>query len=128
MKIKIIAGVFGHRNGKRVEAVRAGDPPIEVEDELAQRLIRQGVAEAVEVKATEQAQAEDEDEGEAFPDYSDKMSRAKLEAIAKEVGIDEDAIKEAENKAALIELLDDAKADFEAESDAPTFDPAGDML
>lgn len=128
MKIKIIAGVFGHRNGKRVEAVRAGDPPIEVEDELAQRLICQGVAEAVEVKATEQAQAEDEDEGEAFPDYSDKMSRAKLEAIAKEVGIDEDAIKEAENKAALIELLDDAKADFEAESDAPTFDPAGDML
>lgn len=129
MKIKIIAGVFGHRNGARVEAVRAGDPPIEVENELAQRLIRQGVAEAVEVKETEQAQAvEDEDEGEAFPEYSDKMSRAKLEAIAKEVGIDEDAIKEAENKAALIELLDDAKADFEAESDAPTFDPAGDML
>ena len=128
MKIKIIAGVFGHRNGKRVEAVRAGDPPIEVEDELAQRLIRQGVAEAVEVKATEQAQAEDEDEGEAFPEYSDKMSRAKLEAIAKEVGINEDAIKEAENKAALIELLDDAKADFEAEGEAPTFDPAGDML
>lgn len=128
MKIKIIAGVFGHRNGKRVEAVRAGDPPIEVEDELAKRLIAQGVAEAVEAEKAEPTQAvEDEDEGEEFPEYSEKMSRAKLEEIAKEVGIDDEEIKGAETKADLIELLDDAKADFEADA-APTFDPAGDML
>lgn len=128
MKIKIIAGVFGHRNGKRVEAVRAGDPAIEVEDELAKRLIAQGVAEAVEAEKAEPTQAvEDEDEGEEFPEFSDKMSRAKLEEIAKEVGIEDEEIKGAETKADLIELLDDAKAAFEADA-APTFDPAGDML
>lgn len=129
MKIKIIAGVFGHRNGSRVEAVRAGDPPIDVEDELAKRLIAQGVAEVVEAKPVEQVEViDEEDEGDEFPEYSEKMTRAKLEQIAKEVGIDESEIKAAETKAALIELIDEAKADFEAGGDAPTFDPEGDML
>lgn len=129
MKIKIIAGVFGHRNGSRVEAVKAGDPPIEVEEALANRLISQGVAEAVEVKPVEQPQVvDDEETADEFPEYSEKMTRAKLENVAREVGIDEDEIKGAETKADLIELLDEAKADYDAGGDAPTFDPAGDML
>lgn len=129
VKIKIIAGVYGHRNGQRVEAVRAGDPPIEVEDGIAERLIKAGVAEVVEVKPAEQPQViDDEDDGEEFPEYSERMTRAKLEAIAREVGIDDVEIKDAETKADLIALIDEAKADYEAGGDAPTFDPEGDML
>ena len=135
MKIKIIAGVFGHREGKRVIPVRAGDPAIDVDDEIAQRLLSLGVAERVdaeEPKAEAETQGEtDGDEGEgveAFPEYNDGMTRAELNEIAEQVGIDEDAIKEAKTKAELIELLDEAREDYEAGADAPTFDPEADML
>lgn len=133
MKIKIIAGVFGHREGKRVIPVRAGDPAIDVENEIAQRLLGLGVAERVEAEEPEaetKTQGEtDGDEGvEAFPEYNSEMTRAELNEIAEQVGIDEDAIKEAKTKADLIALLDEAKEDYEAGADAPTFDPAADML
>ena len=80
MKIKIIAGVFGHREGKRVIPVRAGDPAIDVDDEIAQRLLSLGVAERVdaeEPKAEAETQGEtDSDEGEgveAFPEYNEDI-------------------------------------------------------
>lgn len=135
MKIKIIAGVFGHREGKRVIPVRAGDPAIDVDNEIAQRLLSLGVAERVkdeEPEAVAETQAEmDGDEGEgveAFPEYNEGMTRAELNEIAEQVGIDEEAIKEAKTKADLIELLDEAKEDYEAGADAPTFDPAAEIL
>lgn len=135
MKIKIIAGVFGHREGKRVIPVRAGDPAIDVENEIAQRLLGLGVAERVENEEPEaeaETQAEtDGDEGEGvedFPEYSAEMTRDELNEIAEQVGIDDDAIKEAKTKADLIALLDEAKEDYEAGAEAPTFDPAAGML
>lgn len=128
MKIRILAGVYGHRENGRVKAVKAGDPPIEVDDVNAARLINAGVAEAVEeVKPKAAAQPEPEaetDEAEAFPEYSEKMTRAQLEAIAEQVGIEPEDIKACETKADLIDMLDDWKA----ETEAPSFDPAGDML
>lgn len=132
MKIRILAGVYGHRENGRVKAVKAGDPPIEVDDANAMRLIKAGVAEAVEEpkpKAAAQPEPEAEaeaetDEAEAFPEYSEKMTRAQLEAIAEQVGIEPEDIKACETKADLIDMLDDWKA----ETEAPSFDPAGDML
>lgn len=128
MKIRILAGVYGHRENGRVKAVKAGDPPIEVDDANAARLIKAGVAEAVEEpKPKAAAQPEPEaatDEAEAFPEYSEKMTRAQLEAIAEQVGIESEDIKACETKADLIDMLDDWKA----ENEAPSFDPAGDML
>lgn len=131
MKIKITAGTFGHRIGERVVAVKAGDPPIEVTDAIGRRLLSCGVAVAVEPEANEPTKNVDEG-GEAakvkeFPDYDESMTRAELESIARSVGIEDDELKAAAKKADVIALLDEAREDFEAE-DAPTFDPAGDML
>lgn len=135
MKIKIVAGVFGHRNGARVEAVRAGDPPIEVEESIAERLIKAGVAELVKEEPepapveTSQIEADDETESvDEFPEYNVRMTRAQLVEIAEQVGIDADEIKNAETKGDLIALLDEARDEFEADAEAPSFDPAGDML
>lgn len=134
MKIEILAGVYGHRVGERVVAVRAGEPPIEVDEAIAERLIRAGVARrveeepetAAEAKPVVEDEAEEPDEG--FPEFSEKMTRAELEAVAREVGLEEKEIKGAQNKGDLIDLLDQAKADYEAGADEPSFDPAGDML
>lgn len=43
-EIKIISGTFGWSHGT-YDLVRAGDPPITVDDELAERLVEKGVAE-----------------------------------------------------------------------------------
>ena len=126
MKIEIIAGVFGLKEGVHVRAVRPGDDPIEVDDEIAQRLIKGGVAKEIKGEDVEVAKSAEaiEDEGEQFPEYSEKMTRAQLEEIAEQVGVDADLMKAAETKAQLIELIDEVKA----EQEAPTFDPEGDML
>ena len=133
MKIKILAGVFGHRENGRVKAVKAGDPPINVDEAIAERLIKAGVAELVDEpqKIADQTYVETESETETvdeFPEYDAKMTRAQLNRIAEQVGIDPDEIKDAETKADIIALLDEAKADYEAGAEAPSFDPAADML
>lgn len=133
MKIKILAGVFGHRENGRVKAVKAGDPPINVDEAIAERLIKAGVAELVDEtqKIADQTDVETESETETvdeFPEYDAKMTRAQLNRIAEQVGIDPDEIKDAETKADIIALLDEAKADYEAGAEAPSFDPAADML
>lgn len=138
MFVKIVAGVFGHRNGKRVVPVRAGEI-VEVEDAVGDRLLSKGVAVYVEpafddtadgemstADAIEKARNEIDDEvdGEVadFPEYSAEMTRAELDAIALQVGIDPDEISKASNKAAVIALLDELKAEFETEY--PELDPA----
>lgn len=42
--IRIISGVFGHQTDGRIKPVKAGDPPIEVEAKVAERLVDQGFA------------------------------------------------------------------------------------
>lgn len=131
MKIKITAGTFGHRIGERVVAVKAGDPPIEVTDAIGRRLLSCGVAVAVEPEANEPTKNVDEGaetaKADEFPEYDESMTRAELESIARSVGIEDEELKAAAKKADVIALLDEAREDFEAD-DAPTFDPAGDML
>ena len=130
MKIKIIAGTFGHRIGERVVPIRPGYDPIEVSDFVGARLVRLGVAEEIESEPSEVQTVEEGGEAavsEAFPAYDASMTRAQLESIALSIGIEEDELKAAGKKADVLALLDSAKADREAE-DAPTFDPAGDML
>lgn len=159
MIIQIIAGVFGHVVNGTVKAVKAFDPPIEVREEVGERLVRKGVAveltnnipEGAEVKGgynidtgefeddTEPTQTEQptenpeddaepaenpEDDAEAvkFPEYNADMTRPQLEEIGRELGLDESELKAAKNKAAVIAMLDEAKAKFEAE-DVPNFDP-----
>lgn len=134
MLIQITAGVYGHNVNGRVKAVRAGDPPIEVADAIGERLVKAGVAAelvneipagAVVIDDFDPAEeVEGEEPAAEFPDYNADMTRAQLEEIGVSIGLDAKELKEAKNKAAVIAMLDDAKADFEAEGDAPDFDPA----
>lgn len=147
MRIQILAGTYGHNVNGRVRAVRAGDPPIDVPDTIGARLVKAGVAAELvdevpegaavsggyDVSTGEIIDADDEVEDEAleddaepveFPAYNADMTRAELEAIGAEVGLDPGELKQAKNKAAVIAMLDEAKADFEAEDEAPDFDPA----
>lgn len=129
MLIKIIAGVFGHRVDTRVVPVKAGDDPIEVADAIAERLIKKGVAELV-VDEPKAEQETDNDEGEGlepFPAYNENMTREELNKIAESVGIEAEVIEATKTKGDLIGLLDEVKAEYEAD-EAPSFDPEGDML
>lgn len=131
MFIKITAGTFGHNINGRVVAVRAGADPIEVDDAIGARLVSRGVAiklekpEGVE-PTTGKAQNDDAEPENAggFPAYNAEMTRAELEAIGLKVGLDAKELKEAKNKAAVIALIDGIKADSEADSEMPDFDPA----
>lgn len=156
MRIQILAGTYGHNVNGRVRAVRAGDPPIDVPDTIGARLVKAGVAaELVDevpegaavsggydvttgevIDAEDEAQEDDaedevqEDDAEPveFPAYNAEMTRAELEAIGAEVGLDPSELKQAKNKAAVIAMLDEAKAEFEAEDEAPDIDPAAAIL
>lgn len=151
MRIQILAGTYGHSVNGRVRAVRAGDPPIDVPDTIGARLVKVGVAAELvdevpegaavsggydvttgevidaDVEAEDEAQ-EDDAEPVEFPAYNAEMTRAELEAIGAEVGLDPSELKQAKNKAAVIAMLDEAKAEFEAEDEAPDIDPAAAIL
>lgn len=126
MKIMILAGVYGHNENGHVRAVRAGDPPIEVEDAIGERLVRHGVAAAVVDEIPDGATIENVDskeEAEEFPDYDEDMTRAQLEKIALQVGITEEELKTAKKKADVIALLDEAREEYTDEA-APDLDAA----
>lgn len=132
MIIKILAGVYGHNENGRVRPVRAGDPPIDVADAIGARLVHAGVAAeivpeipdgATLVNALDEELADDIETAN-FPDYGSDMTRDELEAIGVEVGLDPDELKKAKNKAAVIAMLDEARAEFDEEGDAPDLDPA----
>ena len=53
---------------------------------------------------------------------------AQREGDDAEVGLDPSELKQAKNKAAVIAMLDEAKAEFEAEDEAPDIDPAAAIL
>lgn len=139
MFIRIVAGVFGHRDAKgRVVPIRAGEF-CEVDDKVGARLIAKEVAvEAVLVDeipagvnvegADEEPEAEvpgaDEEPEATFPDFDDDMTRAELDAIALQMGATPEEVSGAKNKAAVIALLEELKADFEADGQAPALDAA----
>lgn len=148
MRIQILAGTYGHNVNGRVRAVHAGDPPIDVPDTIGARLVKAGVAAELVYEVPEGAAVsggydvntgevideaeyeaqEDDAEPVEFPAYNAEMTRAELEAIGAEVGLDPSELKQAKNKAAVIAMLDEAKAEFDAEDEAPDIDPAAAIL
>ena len=111
-KIRITSGVFGWNHGT-YDLVRAGDPPIEVEEALARRLVEEkGVAEYVAPAS------------EVIPSVSTEMSLEgmtvkELRNLAEEYGI---TIEKDAKKADMIAALEAAWP--EDNEDAPTFDAA----
>ena len=131
MLIQILAGTFGHQTPEgRVVPIRAGEV-VQVDENIGARLVKKGVAVEVEMAGPvppelkkelgEDAPKTDE-EAPAIPEYNAEMTRAELEQIGVEMGLDPDELKQAKNKAAVIALLDEVKAEWEEE--APGFDPA----
>lgn len=75
----------------------------------------------------QEAATDDEDddiEETEWPDYDMDMTRPQLEDIGRQIGLDEAELKAAKNKGEIIAMLDAAKADYDAEGDAPDLDPA----
>lgn len=123
MFILITAGTFGHNANGRIIPIATGEV-VEVDDALGRRLIKQGVAEEVELEipnknadaepdAELDAEPEEETAEAAIPEYSKDMTRLELEEIGAEMGLHPEDLKNAPNKAALITLLDEAKAELE---------------
>lgn len=130
MKLRILAGVYGHNEHGRVRPVRPGDPPIEVKDSIGARLIKAGVAAEIveqipENASIEGANQESDAADDTFPDYDNTMTRQQLEEIALDVGIEPEELKAAKNKAAVIALLDEAREAFDEDDELPDLDPAG---
>ena len=131
MFIRIEAGVFGYQpKPGQIVPIKAGEI-VDVDDKIGARLISKGVAvqvelvdeipEGAEIEPDEEEQPDDEP-AEAFPKYNADMTRAELEAIATEMGATPEELAGAKNKAAVIALLDELKAEFE--ESAPEIDAA----
>lgn len=110
MKIQIINGVYGYRpNAYTVEKKTLEDPPFEVDDTEATRLISKGVAKAVvdhfEPSAVEQSAEEEPTETYELPEYNADMKLTELKEIAAAYGVD---ASKARSKAEAIALIDAA--------------------
>jgi len=133
MLIRIIRGCYGYNNGSFVRAKTPADPPFEVKDDEAERLISLGIAETADNgtdsddnnagivdeggdndgenagntpdNGTDSADKNEETaEEDDIPEYGENSTNAELQAIAKEYGIE---IQPRANKAELIAALDE---------------------
>lgn len=122
MRIRILNTTFGLVVDGIVKPKSPKDPPFEVDEKLGLRLVREGIAEAVggaergEVPSESNDNDNDESAGDDFgiPQYSAETSKAELQSIANEYGIE---VSSAATKQEIIKALDDFFAD--ALSDDP---------
>lgn len=125
--IRITKGVFPWKN----IFVRAGDPPIEVDEALTRRLVEEkGVAEYVTPSPVDETDAPDLPDGvTGIPEYSVKNTKAELQGIAALCGLTFDSEM---TKAEMVSALDahieanmvEGMEVTESGELAPTFDAA----
>lgn len=122
MRIRILNTTFGLVIDGIVKPKSPKDPPFDVDEKLGSRLVREGIAEAVDgtesggVPSESNDNDNDESAGDDFgiPQYSAETSKAELQSIANEYGIE---VSSAATKQEIIKALDDFFAD--ALSDDP---------
>lgn len=122
MRIRILNTTFGLVVDGIVKPTSPKDPPFEVDEKLGLRIVREGIAEAVDGAERGEVQSESNDNDNAesagddfgIPQYSADTSKADLQSIANEYGIE---VSAAATKQELIKALDDFFAD--ALSDDP---------
>ena len=122
MRIRILNTTFGLVVDGIVKPKSPKDPPFDVDEKLGSRLVREGIAEAVDgtesggVPSESNDNDNDESAGDNFgiPQYSTETSKADLHSIANEYGIEVSATA---TKQEIIKALDDFFAD--ALSDDP---------
>ena len=118
MLIRITNTTFGLVVNGIIKPKSPKDPPFDVDAELGIRLVREGIAEAmddtycagVQPESNDNGNDEDTDESGDFgiPKYDAATSKADLQSIANEYGI---AVAESATKQELIKALDDFFAD-----------------
>lgn len=125
--IKIIKGSYGHRVGKNIVPVYAGET-VELTPEQEARLVKLGVAEVVKPagktaggKTPEDPTGGNETGGQpdALPEYNDKMKLVELKEIAEKYGVDASAMQ---SKKEVIAAIDAAK------NELPAFGGADDVV
>ena len=129
-KVKIISGVYGHHVNGRVKPVRSGEPPIELDDKEADRLVSIKVAEFVSEETdnkTEDFNEKEEifDEEEVIKTHLDRvqletMKLDDLKKLASDMGIDVKNLKKAE----IIDLVVQIEVEVDAK-DVTDKPPAG---
>lgn len=122
MRIRILNTTFGLVVDGIVKPKSPKDPPFDVDEKLGLRLVREGIAEAVDGTESGGVPSESNDNGNdksagdnfGIPQYSAETSKAELQSIANEYGIE---VSSAATKQEIIKALDDFFAD--ALSDDP---------
>lgn len=118
MLIRILNTTFGLAVNGIIKPKSPKDPPFEVDEKLGERLVREGIAEAIgdiendvaepERKGDESSDSEDGEDD--IPEYDATTSKAVLQSIANEYGIEVSANA---TKPELIKALDEYFADVQ---------------
>lgn len=106
MLVRIINGTYGHKKPESsgVIPISAGDPPIELDDEKARRLISIGVAESAEVDTVSGVEPEGEPSDTERIDELMELKMDQLREKAAELGIETPfGVKKGELAAAIAE-------------------------
>lgn len=113
--IKMIAGVYGSWDGKKITRFTSKDGPFELSAEKEARLVNRGVAEYVNNEATKKDEATQKPEGNALPpSYNKDMKLIELQEIAKVYGVDASKMRSKVEVVAAIDLAVAAKSDVQA--------------
>jgi hypothetical protein len=133
--IKIISGVFGYHkpNSRAVTPKKKSDPPFEVEDKLAARLVSSGIAEYVGavIEPALDPGGDGEKEPPAKPVYSIEQTAKELKALLDELGI---SYPSNITKEKLVEMLDEyytediGDDENENDSEKPNLDSTDDIV
>lgn len=109
--IQITRGTFGHRDGRQIIPKTKNDPPFEVDDATAERLIAKKVAAYVE-PAPDAPPAEE-------PITYDKMAFHDLRSLAIERGIEVSGLNSKQKLLDALQVLDDEVEPLEDDGEAP---------
>ena len=111
--VKIIKGTYGHKVGKVIKPVNAGET-VELTAEQEARLIKLGVAEKVETVPAGKHENKNPNgktpgEGDQLPEYNENMKLEALKAIAEQYGVDASSLK---TKKDVVAAIDAARAEL----------------
>ncbi len=119
--IRIVAGTYGMRKGKRVIPVTKESGPISLTEKQEKELVAQGIAVFVDTEASNSAlekrnRAEKASTAErnTQEESLESMKLAKLKELAREYGIDPDGVN---RKADLIAAIREAQAEEDTVED-----------
>ena len=134
MLIRIRNTTFGLVVNGIVKPKSPKDPPFDVDEKLGLRLVREGIAEAVDGAERGEVQSEsndndnDESAGDDFgiPQYGPDTSKADLQSIANEYGISRNSVIRAETFSKAVDIADEIDPGIRSEILAGKIKPTQD--